>query len=303
MSKTKIEWTDETDNVIVVMDDDGKPHGWYCQKISPGCTNCYAESVNGNSFYNGNGLKYRVPADGKLPTLMLREDILAGWARKSRPRRRFVNSMTDTFGEFVPEEWIFRILDAMTAAPAQTFQVLTKRAERAKIVADRWLEARGLQMLPHNIWMGVSVENQEWADKRIPHLLQISAEVRFLSMEPLLGEVDLDVWLGELPEDEDGAPYPGEGLQWVIAGGESGHNARPCHPDWVRLVRDLCQEAGVPFFFKQWGEWYPDRKGIYGKAPSVMLGNTVMHRLGKSVSGRLLDGREWNEFPMGEMRR
>lgn len=294
---SKIEWTDATDNVIVVRGEEGQPHGWYCQKVSPGCAHCYAESLNGSPFYRGNGLKYRVMPDGSTPPLMLREDILAGWARKGKPKRRFVNSMTDTFGEFVPEEWIFQILDAMAAAPAQTFQVLTKRAERAKVSTDNWLWARGLSMLPGNIWMGVSVESQEWADKRIPHLLQVPARIRFLSMEPLLGEVDLDVWLGELPEDEDGAPYPGEGLQWVIAGGESGHNARPCHPDWVRLVRDRCQEAGIPFFFKQWGEWYPDRKGIYEKAASVILGNTVMHRLGKSVSGRLLDGREWSEFP------
>lgn len=284
MGKTKIEWTDETDNVIVVRGEDGKPHGWYCQKVSPGCANCYAESVNGSAFFKGNGLKYRVPVDGVLPPLMLREEILAGWARKTAPKRRFINSMTDTFGEFVPEEWIFRILDAMTVAPSQTFQMLTKRCARAKEVIDHWLMTRGLQALPSNIWMGTSVENQEQADKRILYLLNIPARIRFLSMEPLLGPVDLrlvadvdgfeqvsDVLRGVVSLDGQ-AHSPTPSIRWVIVGGESGPHARPMHPDWVRSLRNQCGSSDVPFFFKQWG--------------------------GKHTAGRLLDGREWSEFPL-----
>ncbi len=249
MADSKIEWTDATENVIVVQGPDGKPHGWYCQKVSPGCLNCYSELLNQSTFYNGNRIKYRVPADGTLPPLMLRRDILTGWARKSKPKRRFVNSMTDTFGEFVPDYWIFEIFDAMAAAPSQTFQVLTKRAKRMWETVTDWLGERRLAQVPANIWLGVSVEDQQRADERIPWLLKTPATIRFLSCEPLLGPIDIAFYL---ESHDTGAGYT-QALNWIICGGESGHHARPMHPQWARALRDQCQAAGVAFFMKQMG--------------------------------------------------
>lgn len=321
--KSGIEWTDDTDNVIVTVNDAGKPNGWYCQKVSPGCAHCYAETLNKDRF--GNGMAYRVPADGTLPPLLLRRDILAGWARQTRPRRHFVNSMTDTFADFVPTAWIYDILDAMTAAPRQTFQILTKRAERMETVVIAWLHAKGLRAVPANIWLGVSIENQEWADRRIPHLLCVPAAVRFLSCEPLLGPVDLGLYSFPLFAADDPRHYPHRnGVDWVIVGGESGPNARPMHPKWAQDIRDQCVRAGTPFFFKQWGsyfpvngidlmEWYGDylrvcfycgyaslneacQCGLYGWKNRR---SANMVRVHKKAAGRLLDGREWNEFPQG----
>ena len=311
MGKTKIQWTDETDNVIVVRGEDGKQDGWYCQKVSPGCAHCYAERMNVQRF--GNGMAYRVPADGSVPPLMLREDILAGWARQQKPRRHFVNSMTDTFAHFVPHFWIFDILDAMTAAPRQTFQLLTKRAGRMREIVGVWLQERGLAEVPANIWLGVSVENQEWADKRIPELLGVPAAVRFASVEPLLERVTFSPVIGlrEFHGSSDRYKHVFADwlwhLDWVIVGGESGPNARPMHPDWARDLRNQCVNAGVPFFFKQWGEWLPlDQPapadfGEWWKEPAHKRhrfpDGVVVERVGKLAAGRLLDGREWNEFP------
>lgn len=264
---SKIQWTDVTDNPIVV-----KGGGWYCTKVSEGCQNCYAERLNQSSFYGGNQLKYRHMKD--QPELELRRDLLASWATQRKPKKHFVASMTDIFGEFVPDEWIFEILDAMRAAPTQTFQVLTKRVERAKIVIRQWLEAKGLVKLPPNIWPGVSVENQQRANERTPHLLAIPAKVRFLSCEPLIGEVDLtaihyqgdtEYYLNVLECRYTENPHGGYGtwfgfglsslggVSWVIIGGESGPNARPMSLDWARKIDFQCRQAGVPVFWKQLG--------------------------------------------------
>ena len=144
------------------------------------------------------------------------------------------------------------------------------------------------------------------ADKRIPILLQIPAAVRFVSVEPMLEAVDLlnNGYLGGciycgicLEESPKTCIERDAKIDWVICGGETGPKARPMHPDWARTLRDQCQEAGVPFFFKSWGEWYPDNKGIYESAHRVFFGNTTVHRIGKKSAGRLLDGREWNEMP------
>ena len=166
----------------------------------------------------------------------------------------------------------------------------------------------------HNLWLGVTAENQARADERIPILLQIPAAVRFVSVEPMLGAVDITKYLscpaptsyrilsryygpnGFDPSGTQPEKTTMHGLDWVICGGESGPGARPMHPDWARNLRDQCQEAGVPYFFKQWGQWYPDKKGIYS-APSMIFGDTVVHNIGKKAAGRLLDGREYNEFP------
>jgi protein gp37 len=169
----------------------------------------------------------------------------------------FVNSMSDLFHEGIPVEFIRSVFDTMREANWHTFQILTKRSQRMLEVAPRlrW---------PDNVWMGVSVENQRWTC-RVNDLRKVPAKVRFVSCEPLLGPLRLDL----------------EGISWVIVGGESGVRARPIDPQWVRQIRQQCEEAGVPFFFKQWGAY--DEMG---------------QRVGKRKAGRLLDSRLWNGVPV-----
>jgi protein gp37 len=187
------------------------------------------------------------------------------------PRTIFVNSMSDLFHKDVPDAFGARVFDTMEQASWHTFQLLTKRAERLA----RWTEQQyvdgtgrvnGRRRWPKNIWAGVSVESQDNVD-RIEHLVQVPADVRFLSVEPLLGPVKIKVTLLRK-------------IHWVIVGGESGPRARPMNPAWARAIRDQCLAAGVPFFFKQWGVF--DARG---------------NRRSKRASGRVLDGRTWNEMP------
>lgn len=327
--KTNIEWTDVTDNILRVADG-----GWWCSKISPGCAHCYAEKLNGNSFFGGNKLPY----SGKAPELVLQKDLCDSWARQRKAERHFVASMTDIFGEWVSLEDTFYFLDAMRNAPLQTFQMLTKRADVMLARCNAWLQARGLSEMPSNMWCGVSVENQKYADERIPLLLRLPARVRFLSCEPLLGSVNL---CGLLPVYEHvGKPCcvdkPGYHatakpieIHWVIVGGESGKNARPMHPEWAQGLRDQCVGAGVAFFFKQWGEYVPwdnrhhptllemvdlanvklgarmmpDGSFPQGQLTSAQMDDYMSHgshmvKVGKKVAGRFLSGTTWSEFPV-----
>ena len=226
--RSAIEWTDSTWNPVTG-----------CSKVSPGCKHCYAERITERFGQRFTDVQLH-PARLALPL------------RWRRPRRIFVNSMSDLFHEEVPGEFIERIFAVMAAAHWHTFQVLTKRAMRLAELAPRlkW---------PSNVWQGVSVENADYI-WRIGCLRQAPSIVRFLSVEPLLGPI----------------PHlPLEGVHWVIVGGESGPQHRSMDPAWVRGIRDQCMEAGVPFFFKQWG----------GPTPKS--------------AGRLLDGRAWNEMPAG----
>ena len=186
-------------------------------------------------------------------TVKLHSDRLGLPASWKSPRRIFVNSMSDLFHEEVPFEYIRQVFDVMAQADRHIFQVLTKRH-------DRLLELSKYLPWPPNIWMGVSVENQYWADRRIPALVEVPAAVRFLSVEPLLKSLTLGPYLKD--------------VQWVIVGGESGPKARPVNPAWVRSLRDECSRADVPFFFKQWGG-----------------------RTSKS-GGRVLDGEYFNDVPL-----
>lgn len=324
---TAIEWTDDSDNVIVLDNGSGQFGGWFCEKVSEGCDHCYAESLaTGNPWHDLVGWPYVPTVD--VP-LLLRRDKLAGWARQRRPRRHFVNSMTDTFLRHVPDEWLFEIFDAMVAAPLQTFQILTKRADRMLRFTRRYVQERDLDVLPSNIWIMVSAENQRWYDNRVPLLIQTPAQVRGLSLEPLLGPIDLRLEIVG-------------GLHWVIVGGESGPHARPMHPKWARDLRDQSVESGIPFFFKQWGEWvskpeiadwdptedvwtyrdrwdqavrnvsewgtldvsgdyYPETTTWNGRQLSPEDGYEVLiYRVGKKRAGRLLEGREWNQSPTYE---
>lgn len=232
--KSSIEWTESTWNPITG-----------CTKISPGCKHCYAERMAkrlqamGQPNY-ANGFK-----------LTMHEHVLEMPLRWKTPQTIFVNSMSDLFHKDVPLEFIQRVFDVMHQAHWHRFQVLTKRAERL-------LELSPQLEWTSNIWMGVSVENQDYAF-RIDDLRKTGAKVKFLSLEPLLG------------------PLPAlnlENINWVIVGGESGPGARPMDPSWVIEIRDQCLQARVPFFFKQWG-------GV-----------------NKKKTGRLLEGRTWDEMPI-----
>lgn len=301
MAASSIEWTDVTDNVFVVEGEDGEPDGWYCRKVSPGCQHCYAERINGTSFYGGNGMKYRLLADGD-PRMMMRRGVMAKWAKMRKPKKHFVNSMTDTFADFYPSEWIYELFDAMVAAPLQTFQVLTKRTERMFDVVIEWLRLRNLPYVPTNIWLGFSAESQEWYDKRAFWMLNIPALV-FVSLEPLLGPIDLNpvVSIREIGGiDRYEHEYSGfmSGIDWVIVGGESGSHARPMHPDWVISIQEQCAKSGTPFFFKQWGEWGFVEKGVpIIKSNLIELDGDRFVRFGKKTMGRRLYGKEWNQFP------
>ena len=239
MNKSRIEWTDATWNPVTG-----------CSKVSAGCGHCYAErfaerwrGTAGHPYAQGFDLRLW-PERLELP------------ARWQRPRNIFVNSMSDLYHEEIPESFIFQVFDAMLAAPQHRFQILTKRHERLAALAPT------LPWAPH-IWQGVSVETQRWHE-RLEALQSTPAAIKFLSCEPLLGPLDLDL----------------DGIDWVIVGGESGPGARPMQPAWAREIRDQCLQAEVPFFFKQWGAH--DAHGA---------------RVGKRQAGRSLDGRTWDEMP------
>lgn len=353
---TKIEWTDATWNVITG-----------CSVTSPGCTNCYAMRLAGTRLRH-HPTRAGLTVDTKAGPVWngevrFNESMLTQPLKWKRPRRIFVCAHGDLFHENVPDEWIDRVFAVMALAPQHTFQVLTKRAGRMRAylsakdllvrIRDRnweiadacWKHPQSFAMhsnsmqsiaagrwpLP-NVWLGVSVEDQARADERTPDLLATPAAVRWLSMEPLLGPVDLTEWL-ICPNARDGLsmdPSTGAyeccktcdwtgligGLDWIVLGGESGPGARPMHPDWARAIRDQCAAAGVPFMFKQWGEYGPyngeggvaggwmDPDGHYYGGPTqwppaVDERRAYMIRWGKKRAGRMLDGRTHDELPKG----
>jgi protein gp37 len=285
MENSKIEWTDRTYNPIIV-----KGGGFYCFKVSPACKHCYAENQARRIAAMQGNTEQPYTAREVYPELELKRGMLEGWAKKRDAKRNFVSSMTDIFGEFVPDEWIFEILDAQLAAPRQTFQNLTKRQDRALEIITKWLSLRGLDELPSHIWIGFSVEDQIRAELRLPVLIQIPAKVRFISCEPLLTRLDISHYLRskkDCPTCEGSGSIPANGkrtfeeggggetcptclydnrlnmgpspIHWVIAGGESGNRRtiRPMHPEAALSLRNQCIASNVPFFFKQWGEWMP----------------------------------------------
>lgn len=256
---SKIEWTDQTWNPIIG-----------CTKISHGCNNCYAETmakrlsgIKTTAYYKNVIFQHPLAVNyGKWNgQTHFAESQLKKPLKWKKPRMIFVSSMGDLFHESVSFMDIRKVYDVIRKCPQHTFQILTKRPERMK---DFYLEYYGFQN-ESNIWLGVTAENQELANKRIPILLQIPAKVHFVSVEPMLSAVDLSLWFYSIFLQ---LPY-NDIIDWVICGGESGSNARPINPDWVRNLRDQCQELSVPFFFKQWGN---------------------------KKSGCLLDGKEYKEL-------
>lgn len=282
-----------------------------CTKISEGCRNCYAERM-------AKRLRERCgyPAD-EPSRVTLHPERFEQPTHWKKPRVVFVSSMGDLFHEDVPDEFIDRVFSQMTAATRHVFLVLTKRPERMRNIMLRY--KRNVS----NVWLGVSVEDQKTADERIPILLSTPAQHLFISVEPMLGPVDLQNYIGFLGyehcsgcvEGYDGEPdcpgHPVDGAEWVICGGESGPGARPMNPVWVRNLRDQCRDAEVPFFFKQWGEWAAlsqTQRESYPRDPEEHLAlsrnpfhgfedGVYVYRVGRRRAGALLDGEVIQEWP------
>jgi len=288
MAKTSIQWTDKTWNPTVG-----------CTKVSPGCAGCYAERMARRLKAMGRPEYQDVVNDkghwaGKVNLVPDRLEQPLHWRK---PSMIFVDSMSDLLHPWIfdtgHETFVDEVFAIMAATPWHTYQILTKRAAimrdytsnpRREIYVRHALQgiyntsAHNAESTPEftwplpNVWLGVSVENQDTADERIPLLLQTPAAVHFISAEPLLSDLQIDYFLGKLPEDEDGAPYL-EHIDWVITGCESGTRRRPAKLDWFRSLRDQTKAAGAAFFLKQ--------MEIYGR---------VVHM-------PELDGRQWVEYP------
>lgn len=340
MKDTAIEWADHTANI------------WSgCTKVSPACANCYAAEMAKRfptlgKWGPGAPRKRHTSADSFLQKLNRQSE-----GAERRPRV-FINSLSDWLDDEAPIEWLADLLELIHGCKHLDFLLLTKRPQlwRNRMEAVMQIPRMGSHdghclasswnngYAPPNVWIGTTMEDQQRADERIPHLLDIPAKVRFLSCEPLLGPVNMTLW-GLPGWDEDwklnaltgrewasryddrDAPPDAARIHWVICGGESGRNARPMHPDWARSLRDQCQAAKVSFFFKQWGSWVsvydrdiedPDWRRcdqVQSQTPNGqwlnLAGGCGFHgdrvvrveRASKKTAGRLLDGREWHEFP------
>lgn len=315
---SKIEWTDKTWNPIIG-----------CNKVSQGCDNCYAETIANRLSRIETTRHYRnVVSNGMWNgvTTFVQSQLTkpADW---KKPCKIFVCSMGDLFHESIPFSWIDAVFSIMSDNDRHIYQVLTKRPLRVIQFYDWKRNEFGVEWRPKdNVWLGVSVENRDQI-KRIDYLFYVYAKVRFISAEPLLGYLNISDYL----KSRD----PEWRLNWVIAGGESGRKARPVHPEWIRSLRDQCSYYNTPFFFKQWGEWHTDWINMQTKEPVfrmyidheqwtrknwVKKGDScisldgklckngldmkeakypvaIMQKVGKSKSGRLLDCKEYKQFP------
>lgn len=253
--RSKIEWTQSSWNPVTG-----------CTKISPGCKNCYAETF-AERFRGVKNHPYEQGFDLKLWYERLKLPL--SW---KTPQMIFVNSMSDLFCEKVPDDFIIKVFQTMMKAEHHIFQMLTKRSKRMKDwTRKHFLSKEGKILLPPNIWLGVSIENQDYVD-RICDLQQTPSVTRFISFEPLLGPVKLNKSLLE-------------NIHWVIVGGESGLKARPMNPVYAKDIYNQCKINNVPFFFKQWGTF--DEKG---------------RRVGKKKAGRRLCGEIYDEMPCADMK-
>lgn len=304
---TKIEWADSTFNPWIG-----------CTKIAPACDHCYAADLSARYGWAewGNHPRKRTSASTWQQPLKWQRNADYFRSKHGRRRRVFCASLADVFDNQVPDEWRADLWQLILDTPDIDWLLLTKRPQNIrKMLPTFWGDVRG------HVWLGTTVEDQEHADRNIPHLLEYDAAVRFISAEPLLGPIDLtdiayqdgsidavrgDLWGGS------GTGAFARGLDWVIVGGESGPNARPMHPDWARALRDQCAAAGVAFFFKQWGNWveWPDAEFSSEEAESLdVQGHYAyfqahsaapyvhMRHLPKAAAGRLLDGVEHNGMP------
>lgn len=325
---TNIEWCDATFNPWIG-----------CTKVSPGCDHCYAEvstparvkRAAGVETWGPHGQRQRTSARNWKQPLEWERGHAAFYLQHGRRRRVFCASLADVFDNAVPQAWRDDLWDLIDATPNLDWLLLTKRVGNVSNMLPVPFDFD--RLYPH-VWLGITVVNQAEADRDVPKLLRVPARVRFLSVEPMLGPINLGVMdidghseiyplLGTTNcEDEDGDAAPDvPPLNWVICGGESGPQARPMHPDWARSLRDQCAAAGVPYLFKQHGEWreplegeaFDTSMGRAAKPPAFIVSkdNGTVHcfhsshiadgqaviRVGKKAAGRLLDGVEHNGFP------
>lgn len=334
---TKIEWANHTFNP------------WFgCQKVGPGCDHCYAEGWAkrsglvqwgpGTDRRRSSEANWRKPIKWNRqaeihhnawqafkethPGLTDAQLVEAGFAKPER-QRVFCASLADVFDNAVPDAWRMDLFSLIAKTPYLDWLLVTKRVGNVM----RMCSGDGLMfdMIADRVWLGVTICNQEEADRDIPKLMQIPAKVRWLSMEPLLGPVDLSQWL-DIIQYEDGAAWMRRNighlhdmLDWVVVGGESGPHARPMHPAWARSLRDQCAAAGVPLLFKQWGEWVPhgpipggdEARDLRNGIVQYMIGDgrefdghfrrgdAAVRRVGKKAAGRLLDGVQHDGYPKG----
>jgi protein gp37 len=289
--QTEIAWCDSTFNP------------WEgCQKVSPGCDHCYAETRNAR--FGGGVAPNWGPGAPRRRTSKANWNLPMRWnaeheafhAAHGRRQRVFCASLSDWADNAVVDEWRDDLADLIRATPNLVWLMLTKRISNAETM----LASMFPDGMPENVMVGATIVHQEEADRDIQKLLRTPAKGRFLSIEPLLGHINLERWLQPAGLDTDlGLSNPG--IDWVIVGGESGPGARPLHPDWVHSLRKQCSDAGVPFLFKQWGEWVP----MMGHAEGITVqgdkfthqDGTIMGLAGKKAAGRLLNGKVWNEFP------
>lgn len=307
MKDTKISWCDHTFNPWIG-----------CTKVSPACDNCYAEQIASRFKMAAWGNHKRVLTSEKYweqplrwnkqskskhnawsrfkeqyPGLSDEQLISKGFIKPVKPKV-FCGSMCDIFDNSVPFAWRLHLFTLIQNTPYLDWQLLTKRIGNSQKMLDDIMRFHKINEPLDNVWLGITICNQKEADRDIPKLLNIPVTKRFLSIEPMLGAIDISAYI--------------KNIDWVIVGGESGRKARPMHPDWVRGVRDQCCEACIPFFFKQWGEWL-DRDDIHkrGMIPhyetavhefSNKDNYSVMFRIGTKKSGCLLDGIEYKEVPL-----
>ncbi|MDW3683354.1 phage Gp37/Gp68 family protein [Cupriavidus sp. CV2] len=343
---TKIEWTDATFNPWIG-----------CTKVSPACDHCYAEvSTPARALGVSWGTKedrHRTSAANWKQALRWNARHEEFFAAHGRRRRVFCASLADVFDNAVDPGWRADLFRLIEQTPNLDWLLLTKPIGNARAMSQVAMGAIGCihKPLPENVWLGTTICNQEEADRDIPKLLAVPARVRFLSMEPLLGPVDLSYWIaptvhcgacGDYYPPSEAIPDPsghkmgadkcarcgaescmgtwwgeeaieersrpdgmeldlwdhGYRLDWVIVGGESGASARPMHPDWARSLRDQCEAAGVPFLFKQWGEWLgAGQDGNHNHDPIELNASDVPVRVGKKAAGRLLDGVQHDGSP------
>lgn len=350
-ANTKIEWADHTFNPWIG-----------CSKISPGCDHCYAELERATKAlgvaWGSNQPRHRTAAGNWAQPKRWNSQADAFMAQHGRRQRVFCASLADVFDNEVPTEWRMDLFKLIADTPNLDWLILTKRIGTVMSMCSG--DSLMFDVICDRVWLGATVVNQAEADRDIPKLLRVPAAKRFLSMEPLLGAVDIRKWLepwtcadcefhgSENDCGPDGCEKCGDQeafgvedvckncgaddqaakpscpqcgshrsfqldngfkfdserklIDWVIVGGESGPGARPMHPDWARSLRDQCQAAGVPFLFKQWGEWgdamkYPVHESFRWPQSLAEGDPTYSLKVGKKAAGRLLDGREWNGVP------
>jgi len=308
MGKTEIEWADYTFNPWVG-----------CSKVSAGCKYCYAEQLVDVRFskaeWGDNGTRTKTsPSNWKKPI---------SWDKKAKKEgvkyKVFCASLADVFEDRKElEEWRYELFHLIEKTPNLIWMLLTKRPGNVPYMFEDfgWADFDNFEphfQIPNNVWIGTSVENQEAAEKRIPSLQRIPTEIKFLSCEPLIGDVDLDKWLCKNPEICQFCSNPsncGDNLKecphtffdWVIVGGESGSKARIMHPNWLENLQRQCKEYKVPFFFKQWGGWTPYRSefgvNVFCQYDDMGTNKLVSFaKVGKKKAGNKLNGKIYQESP------